>query len=188
MQKIRKGQIRCGNQQQGFSAIELAVVIAVIGLIAAIAVPGFLGMRERYKLRSSATDVLSAMKRAQSEAVKRDTSVTVLFTAGACIVFVDNGAGAGGVPSDSNRNGTEATLFTTTIKPGTTLPTLKNTFPFNTETTPLKNTRFNRRGVPAFTGSLDIVSANLTVQYRVILYTSGHATLQVSTDSGTAWH
>ena len=44
-------QIRTGNSK-GFTLVELLIVIAIIGILSAIAVPMFMGQREKAKVRS----------------------------------------------------------------------------------------------------------------------------------------
>ena len=191
MQKIRRKEWR-RRLQQGFTLMELLIVIAIVGIISAIAAPAIFNIHDRYQLRASATEVLSAFKKAQSEAVKRNTRVGITMNTGTgvCTVFVDDGGTLGVGANNIKQDSTEQTVYSTTAQTGISLAN-DGTSPF--PLVPLgsgnPSMEYSSAGFPINTGILIISgSATIGVTYRINLTsTAGHVSLQVSTDNGTTW-
>ncbi len=70
------------RRDAGFNLVELGVVLMVVGVLAAIAVPNFDGVMANARVKSAASDLHVALLRARSEAVKLDASVRVRKLAG----------------------------------------------------------------------------------------------------------
>lgn len=67
------------RNNSGFTLIELAVVIAIVGILAGIAVPNLVGWLPKYRLSSSADDIQSLVQNARLRAVKENAHVAVLL-------------------------------------------------------------------------------------------------------------
>lgn len=72
-----KPDVASARLNAGFTLVELVVTIAVVGILAAIAIPSFSGMIASTKAKGIATDLYFDLTKARSEAVKRNMDVTM---------------------------------------------------------------------------------------------------------------
>jgi len=67
---------------KGFSLIELLILIAILGVLATIAFPGFSVWLPDYRLRSAARDLQSNMQLAKIGAIKANSNWAIVFDPG----------------------------------------------------------------------------------------------------------
>jgi type IV fimbrial biogenesis protein FimT len=65
------------RQARGFTAVELIMVMAVVGILIAIAVPAFKSFIQNSRLSTHANTLVYSLNLARSSAIKFDTSVVV---------------------------------------------------------------------------------------------------------------
>lgn len=91
----------CGDFRQrcgvgGFTLPELITVVAIVGVIAALAAPSFNNLIRSQRIKATTNNLVSALIFARSEAVKRNADVTVKrvgssWTGGWTVSYVDSG-------------------------------------------------------------------------------------------------
>jgi type IV fimbrial biogenesis protein FimT len=69
--------------KMGFTLLELMIIVAILGILVALAAPSLTSILERRKIIAAAEAIQSDLRWTRSEAIKRNTDITITFTPGA---------------------------------------------------------------------------------------------------------
>ncbi len=148
---------------KGFTLLEVMIVIAIVAIGTAIAVPNYLGYRSKSQLRSAANILKGDLYRAKITAVKNNTNITVQF---------------------SENNYTITSLGQRSLPGSVTVDLVNTTLNGN-------NTTFNQKGIPDNstndTGIVVLTSSDGVRLKRIVIGRIGQLTVQTSIDSGSTW-
>ena len=93
------------KDETGFTLVEMIVTCCIMGILAAIAIPGFSSLMPNYRLRLAAQELLSNFQLAKITAIKRSTNCTITFSVPSSNKYVINNDDAVYVVYvDTNRN------------------------------------------------------------------------------------
>lgn len=180
--RLRAGFMRIKLGQKGFTLVEVIIVVAIVGILAAAVTPGIMASLARYRLRADVRELVINFKKAKLEAVKQNRDVVIAFTpgvgsqGGSYQVFVENSS-----PTDHiYQAGTDILLNTRQVG-GSTL--LSNT------TFTANKTWYDSRGMVSSlrTGACVLRTSDDIKQSRMVLSTTGVVRIETSSDHGVTW-
>jgi len=95
----------------GFTLIELMMVVAIVGLMMATGVPAILSVTREAPLRKAVNDVMDICRSARAQAILQGQTMTVVFRPRLREVTFSGGAGTSVPPTRAGRAAVNATTF-----------------------------------------------------------------------------
>ena len=94
-----KSQSRLRHRRPaGFTLTELIIIVAIIGIVAAIGIPNLLSYQPIYDLRRAANDLYTHMQKARLLAIQKNKSVQIVFANTAYTMQFNDGTESFGLP------------------------------------------------------------------------------------------
>jgi len=172
------------SKHSGFTLFEVIIVVAVIGVTAAISIPAYLNWVPDIRLKSAVRNLKSDLGLAKQRAIRENGRVAVVFepASNRYTLFVDNGAGAagGGVANNWIPDGLEPVLKTVVIPQKVTM--YSASFASGDP-----RVRFDGRGLPNGSGGQVRMRNTKGKYWGIDMSLVGLMQVQVSTDGGATW-
>ena len=153
--------LKSNKQSDGFTLIELIIVVAIIGIFSAVAIPSIKDMTDRNRLKNIVETMAQDIQLARSEAVKRNSDIFLTVDESAAWCY--------GI--DSNAAGCDCTVTNSANDAYCDLKRIVSTDFSNISVTAantnLASVTFTPTGVAQNTGKIEFVSGNMLARLNV---------------------
>ncbi|MTJ06620.1 Tfp pilus assembly protein FimT/FimU [Anabaena sp. UHCC 0204] len=149
------------DQNAGFTLIEMISVALIIGILSAIAAPGWLGFVNRQRLNKASDGLLSAVRQAQTEAKNKKLSYSVSFRVNSST----------NVPEYIVYQGIPPTTITTTTTPSSNTTSSSGWNPLG------DSLELNARQVFIYTNLSSLTAYNTTTASDIVTTAKGEGTI-----------
>jgi len=78
------------RNNKGYSLMEIMTAIGIVAILAAVAMPGYIGWRSKAQLGRAARNVYSTFQKAKMESVRRNENCGVEFRADDYVIYMDS--------------------------------------------------------------------------------------------------
>ena len=86
------------HRESGFTLIEVMIVVAIIGIASALAIPSYVEWKARHDLREAVSEISTELNLARVVAMNRNRQATVTIQLNAVTSLIDVSGIAGGAP------------------------------------------------------------------------------------------
>jgi len=129
------------RRDSGFTALEVAVTLAIVAILASVTMPSFLKWLQAYRLRSASINLMADIELAKVRAIREGSFASLQLADNNYVVFLDDGDG-GGIAGDMIRNGNESLIQDRRLPAGVRVSLSELSLPSY-------RMRFNSRGLAA---------------------------------------
>ena len=172
------------HKNSGFTVIELIIVIGMISILSAIAIPSLMKWMPNYRLKAEARNLYSDMQKAKIEAIKRKQDVLISFVTGTYDPDGQIGSYEVFVHNDTNNDGNyDSGEIGQILIPKKDMPKNVTLYFNNFSVNTVANTAgYNPRGLPAGTWGDVRLRNNQSRYYELAMSPAGVVKISQNSD------